>query len=52
MSHYKFIGLKVPWNQGFMAAWKSRSALAFVYAHNSFRMHSYEKRPPKSFRMH
>jgi len=39
MPFYKFIGLKLPWNQGFMDVWRSRSALALGYARNPFGMH-------------
>jgi hypothetical protein len=49
---YKFIGLKLPGNQGFMDVWKAQKALALVYARNSFTMHTYEKRVRKFFRMH
>jgi len=39
MPCFKFIGLKLPWNQGFMDVRRSRSALVLVYIHNTFRMH-------------
>src|SRR5713226_6172322 len=52
MPCYKFIGLKVPWNQGFMAVRKCRSALALVYGRNPIRMHCYEKRACKSRGIH
>src|SRR5713101_10144740 len=38
MPCYKFIGLKIPWNQGFMAIRRCRSALALACARNSFGM--------------
>jgi hypothetical protein len=52
MPCYKFIGLKTPWNQGFMAVRRCRSALALVYARNPIRMHCYEKRARKSRGIH
>src|SRR5712692_2501667 len=52
MPCYKFIGLKVPWNQGFMAVRRCRSALALVYGRNPFRMRTCKKWPRKFFTIH
>ncbi len=46
---YKFIGLEVPWNQGFMAVWRCRSALAIGYGRNPFGIRTYEKHARKPF---
>jgi hypothetical protein len=49
MPRYKFIGLKIPWNQGFMAVWRCRSALSLGFAHNFFGIRTYERGPRKPF---
>ncbi len=51
MPCYKFIGLEVPWNQGFMAVWRCRSALAIGYGRNFFGIRTYEKCGAKFFRI-
>jgi hypothetical protein len=52
MPRYELIALKIPWNQGFMAVSRCRSAPAIGYGHNSFGIPTYEKGSRKPFGMH